>query len=129
MAKKWMTWTKILLIAFFALALCVALSAVLASLWGGGNQPETQETISMRDADELVSKLRTTGLLIRDDGPRYWVSLSHWQFMNAQQKEAFAILLDKWRRHHGPAMAVEILDAHSGRLLATYDSWNGFKVE
>jgi len=82
-----------------------------------------------QSARELVGLFRSSGLLIRDSGSRYWVSLPLWTRLDAQQKERVCLALYTWRLSQGERLPVQILDAQSGASLATYDTWDGFRPQ
>jgi hypothetical protein len=80
-------------------------------------------------AAAVVADLRAHGLLLRDDGGRYWVSLPLWSGLDARDKERVCEALYTWRMAQGERLPVEILDAQSGRSLATFSRWGGFTAK
>jgi hypothetical protein len=98
------------------------LSARLAS------QAERATGLPASDAGALVQTFRQAGLLLRDEGSRYWVSSPLWYRLDALAKERVCMSLYTWRMAQGEQLPVTILDAQSGATLATYDSWSGLQT-
>ncbi len=120
----------------FALLVIALLAAHASRLWPfqprgvrDAQRAERATGLGAAAAADLVRQFRISGLLLREDGSRYWVSLDLWARLDAQAKERVCLTLYTWRMAQGSELPVQIFDSKSGRALAGYSTWSGFHAE
>lgn len=80
-------------------------------------------------ADDLVATFKSSGLLRREDPPRFWVDPLLWARLDAAQRERVCISLASYCiARNIDTTVVSVFDSMSGKRLANYGRYSGFET-